>query len=693
MRAATAIARLSARNPGAFVTVLPDADPDLSGPAAVEAVGRQRHAVVARLIPVAVVLATSVVLLRAGGGFAPTTWYPAALFCLGLLVVTAIGDGVELRLPSRSSRVAAAALLAYAGWAFLSLLWADVPADAWQGANLTLLYALVFVIAARSRVPTRSAQWLVLAYAVAVAVVGLAVIWAAARGTADPNSGVLLGGRLAGPTSYPNATAAAFAIACWPTLALVLEETLPVLARAVALGTVASLVALNLLCQSRGSIFTLPLVLGVFLLLARRRGIALIVVGAVAVTVVSASPTLLAVYSADTAEARRDALGSALIAILVSAVVLGAAGFLLPLLDRLPRPRGRALLVIRASLALAATLAFVAVLAAASPETRARNAWHDFRHTGVPAGSSHFSGLGSNRYDFWRVGLQEFRQHPVAGIGVDNFIVPYLKRRQSDEQPLYPHSLVVRVLSQTGLVGSILLVLFFAAAMVAVLSGSPVRARTLGGGVVTGVTAWLAHGMADWLWEMPALGFAAFALLGLAVGMGRESGLAGAARRRAVWPRRLLTVTGSVVVLAAAVSFAVPWFAVRDEQRAVAGWRFDLDGSRAALDRAARLNPLSDRPYVLVGAIDGRVGALRRMRSDFEHAVSRNPVDWYAQLELAVAASATGDRAAALVAARTANELNPREEMTARVLRGIVRGHPLKPADVDRAFLEADGGG
>ena len=40
--------------------------------------------------------------------------------------------------------------------------------------------------------------------------------------------------------------------------------------------------------------------------------------------------------------------------------------------------------------------------------------------------ASHFGGLGSNRYDFWRVGLIEFERHPVQGIGTDNFLVPYL---------------------------------------------------------------------------------------------------------------------------------------------------------------------------------------------------------------------------------------------------------------------------
>ena len=202
------------------------------------------------------------------------------------------------------------------------------------------------------------------------------------------------------------------------------------------------------------------------------------------------------------------------------------------------------------------------------------------------------------------------------------------------------------------------------------------------------MAAWLLHGLADWLWELPALGLAAFALLGLAVGMAGRDRPPGPRSSRVPRPGRVLLTAASVgLVVAAAASLAFPWLAARYEQQAVANWSRDTPGSLAALDRAAALNPLSDRAYVLAGAIEGRTGAVTAMRTSFERAVSRNPFNWYGQLELAVAASAVGDRPAALAAARTAYRLNPREPMTLRVLRGIERGRPLQPAEVDRAFL------
>lgn len=637
-------------------------------------------------LPVVIVFALCVVLFQAGGGFAPATWYPAALFCLGAVVVTALG-APDLSLPGRTAKIAGGALCAYTGWAYLSILWADVRADAWQGANLTLFYLLAFIIAAVWRIRIKAGELIVLGYAAGIACVGLVVLWSAAQGSVDPNEEALLGGRLAGPTSYPNATSAAFVLALWPALAIALEQRVPLKVRMIGLWLTAALAELSLMCQSRGSVFTLPVVALVFVVLARRRLLAVVVMSAVALTVVVVAPTLLAVYEADSAVGRQDALLSAVIAILVSATVLAALGGLLPLLDRAPRPSGRFLLALRLAIALVSVAVAVGVLAMASPQARLAASWESFREGGVPSGSTHFSGLGSNRYDFWRVGLTEFRNNPVQGIGVDNFVVPYLQVRESGEQPLYPHSLVVRALSQTGIVGTVLLAVFLGAAASAALRQRTPRARALIGGLLAGVAAWLLHGLADWLWEMPALGLMAFALLGLAVGLDRTPSPRWRDDRvRAPWARVAVLVTSVGVILASTITLALPWLSVRYEQRALERWRDDFPGALAMLNRAAALNPLSDRAYVLAGAIASRRGDAEVMREKFERAVARNPSNWYAQLELAVAASALDDRSAALRAARTAYRLNPREEMTLRVLRGIERGQPLSPADVDREF-------
>src|SRR4051794_13076644 len=111
--------------------------------------GLVRSRAIVLLVPV---VATLIPLAAAGGGVRPTAWYPAALFALGLLLV-----GVLTLRSAVHPLVAAAttALAAYAGWSYLSISWASQRADAWEGANRTLLYAVVFALFAlwRLRAP------------------------------------------------------------------------------------------------------------------------------------------------------------------------------------------------------------------------------------------------------------------------------------------------------------------------------------------------------------------------------------------------------------------------------------------------------------------------------------------------------------------------------------------------------------
>ena len=70
------------------------------------------------------------------------------------------------------------------------------------------------------------------------------------------------------------------------------------------------------------------------------------------------------------------------------------------------------------------------VLAVADPGGELDKAWHSFKKPSPVTGERGrlSSGLGSNRYDFYRVALDEFADHPIAGTGVDNFTADYLVR-------------------------------------------------------------------------------------------------------------------------------------------------------------------------------------------------------------------------------------------------------------------------
>ena len=82
------------------------------------------------------------------------------------------------RPPLAAGVLALAALAAFTVWSFLSITWADARGDAWDGANRTLLYLLVFALFAALPWKAAEASILLGAFALATAVAGA---WASAR--------------------------------------------------------------------------------------------------------------------------------------------------------------------------------------------------------------------------------------------------------------------------------------------------------------------------------------------------------------------------------------------------------------------------------------------------------------------------------------------------------------------------------
>ena len=138
----------------------------------------------------------------------------------------------------------------------------------------------------------------------------------------------------------------------------------------------------------------------------------------------------------------------------------------------------------------------------------------------APAVGSRFTGgVASGRYDLWRVAWRQFIRHPVQGAGADNFAHDYARGRRHREEPLYPHSILLRTMGQLGIVGVMLLTGFLAAAAAGVRWTEPPKAAVAVAALVS-ATAWFAHASLDWLWEVPALAAPAMACLGLVAGLG-----------------------------------------------------------------------------------------------------------------------------------------------------------------------------
>jgi hypothetical protein len=414
----------------------------------------------------------------------------------------------------------------------------------------------------------------------------------------------------------------------------------------------------------------------------------------------AATNALLDVYRAAGGRGFADAMDTASSSLLLAALVAGAVMFLVALADRRARPsRSQERLAGRALAGLAVLVAVVGLVlfvsAYGSPFTVAKKGWHAFKTEASPyGGSSRFTGsLGTNRYDFWRVGWDRFTDKPLTGLGADNFQEAYLADRHSDNAPKYPHSVEVRAISETGLVGTALLIVGVGAGLLAAVVAIR-RRRGLGAAAAAAATAsfvyWLVHGSIDWFWEFPALGGPAFALLGLAAGLlpRRAGGEGGPARgfsaargrgRRSARPALLIALG-----VAAALSFAAPWLAEVQQDRAIGAWRTDPSSAFDTLDSAASLNPLNATPKLLAGSIALRLGRKADSQRYFREAIERDPGDAYAHLELGGLLAQAGRRGAALATLERAAKLDPRDDLTAGVLRRVRRGKPVDLTAVNR---------
>jgi O-antigen ligase len=673
-------------------------------------------------VPALAAIALFVVWATSQAGYPVTHWAPGAIAVLVLLAIALGLVRLRLREIPLEVRIALGALGAYTALSYLSILWASVPGEAWEGANRTLLYLAVFALFACWRQRGASA-------ALALSVWTLALIVLAAYTALHLDSAsqaqlqsMLPGGRLLYPSGYPNANAAQWLMAFWPAVLLARSKSLPWGLRGLLAGGAVLLAEVALLSQSRGSLYATPVVIVlVFALLpGRTRTFAVLV--PVAAGIAAAAKTVLRVgddlrHEAVVPATMHHAVAAMLVAAAVVTVLVALGAAVEGRLGEHARRRAR--LGMRAIAALALVAALAGGLAVAgNPVTRLESAWHSFKGgygTSSTTGSRLVSGLGSNRYDFYRVAIDEFLAHPLLGIGADNFAQQYLVRGRSEETPRYPHSVELRTLVETGLIGTLLALIGLGAALLAAaraLRTSDPLVRTVAGAALAGFGYWVVHGSFDWFWEFAGLGAPAFAMLGiacaLAPGRARRRGaqatsteapesdaapaspgwLSGSVSRDgSVWRRRAVVAAATAVALAAAVSLSVTWLSQLELQSAARIWTSEPQTAYARLNDAAELNPLSDAAYLLAGSIALRYNELTRAQREFSLALSRSDRDAYATLERGAIASAKGEHAAALALLQRALRLDPREPLTKEALALVRAGHRINVEQLNRLIL------
>jgi hypothetical protein len=656
------------------------------------------------LVPSLPAVALLVYFAAHGGGYAPTTWEPGALVVLGLLVTTLAGLGLARLRLSRPATVALAALAAYVAWSYLSITWAPAPGDALEGSNRALLFLLLFALFAL--LPWRAWTATVALSAFALGVGGIALVTLVRIGAADQVAGLIREGRLVAPAGYENGSAALFLTAGIVPIALAAQRELPVALRALLLASATAALQASVLCESRGWLFALPVVL-LFTVATMPRRVRFLLWSLPALAgTLAALPALLKVFhevdEAHTPAAAQHALvttasHASSVALALCAVVLVVA-LGLALLDRRTVVPDR---VVRSASRIAAGLAIVGALAGLAavlvvthgrPDEKIARYWD--RSNGyqtAAAGSSRFALVGSDRPDFWRVAVDAFAAHPLGGLGQDNWGDYYARHRHAHDEPRWTHSIELRLLAHTGIVGFLLFAAFLAAALVAALRGRR-RTGTLAAAVsataLLPLVVWVVHGSIDWFWEIPALSAPAFAFLGLATALTRQ--LAGAPEDPSATVRagaaeaprgqRGFAVAALVVgALLAALVLALPYLAERDVTIATETWRADPAGAFARLDDARQLNPLSSRPDLVAGTIALEMRRPRVAQTRFTAAIARDSSNWFAWFGRGLAASATGAsaRGAAHADYVRAHELDPRDVLVRSALDRVASPRPL----------------
>jgi len=632
------------------------------------------------------------------GGYDDDTWYWGALTMLALLTVSVIALGPRRRRLTRPAAVGLAAFGGYVAWSYLSITWAQAPGEALEGSNRALLYLLVFALFLVLPWTAGTALLALVVYACGVGVI--AVVLMARLASGDHISQLVIAGRLAAPTGYFNSTVALFMIGALLCTALASRRELPGVLRGLLIAGGSTSLQLCVVGQSRGWLFTLPLVFAVVAALTRDRlRIAVMAVLPVAAAVVPIH-RLLGIFqggSAGNAAVTQAARGAAHESLLIGAGVLVLGTLLAWSETRFGTPSlagvaRRRLGVAVAAVAVAGAGAGAVVATHGRPLAFLERQWNGFSHqsTGAAA-SSHFADVGSGRYDFWRVALDAFLANPVQGLGQDNFADYYVSRRRTAEDPRWPHSLELRLLAMTGIVGFALFAAFLTGALVAALRArrrGPPPVQVVAGIALIPVVVWLIHGSVDWFWEMPALSGPALGFLGMSAALASPGAVAGG-RRGPRLPRPAVLTLGALAVIAAAVALIFPYLSVRELSIASNVQVTDPAAALHDLAIAAELNPLSPDPGHMAGTIALQTGRLREAERRFRQMVSVEPETWYGWLGDGLAASALGERARALHDFRTAATIDAREPIVESVLARAQGRHPLSTAEA-LAMLSAD---
>jgi hypothetical protein len=641
------------------------------------------------------------------GGYDSVTWLASGIGLTVLAIWSRIVFGAGQRL-GRFGQIALVALALYVAWSFASIAWATDKGAALIGSDRALLYLLVFWLIA-------GLEWtrkrLELSFTLYVFGAGLVAIATLVQLAVSPAPQLLEAGQLASPLGYHNATAALGTIGAAGAMLIGSSGSQRPAVRAGLAAVAVACLELSLLANSRGWLYTLPVVAVTLFALAPHRGRLVVwalipACGALATLPWVAHSWALAngihLGRQTVAGANETTARAGLLAMIVSGFVGWGLARLQRRYELSRRGRKWARRIARAFAAL--TVVAVAVAAAVAFQSGAlARGWHQFA-TNAPQrpGVTRFAELGSGRYDMWRVAAKSFAQNPVGGLGQDNFAQAYVAGRRTAEEPTWVHSLELRLLAHTGIVGFLVFGAFLVCALAAFRRAGRLadsRLKFALAAALVPLTVWVIHGSVDWFWEMPALSGAAFAFLAAAVALESSGPPPSLSRtRRAVgrvvspWPAvgrfgrpwqsppaRAVALAGAAAAILVLLASAYLGERALGEGRALAATRPASALHELAL--AAKLEPYSSTPLALGAGLELRARHASDALRWAQEGLSRDAGDWVLWLEDGLAAGAAGQPLAEHAALARAHALDPREPVIAIAQQRAGTPNPLTIAE------------
>jgi O-antigen ligase/polysaccharide polymerase Wzy-like membrane protein/tetratricopeptide repeat protein len=606
-------------------------------------------------------LAVASTLFSGGSSNARLVWIGLAT----LIVAATLGAGAFLGLPrpelGREAVAALVLLIAFVAWNGVSVLWSIEPDRSWDYFNRGLVYLALAVVgvAVGSYVPRAERAW---AYVLAAALslpLGWALLTKAVPAIGSESGRVA---RLSGSVGYWNALALLFAMALPLALWLAARREHAHWLRALAVVYAYALVAGLLLTYSRGGVLAAGIAVVLWLVLGRPRvesAAALLLGGGagLGVAVWAFSRPGLAEDGQPRSIRVHDGAWFAVIFVL-AAVAVGALAYLGSLMEeRRPLDDQRRRLLGRAALGVL-VVGVVAGVIGLTLESKPQGWFKEFTAQPTNAGAQEGPGRfvnasSSSRWLWWKEAWHAFEDQPLRGTGAGTFELTHRLLRTNNIVVTEPHNVPLQFLSETGIVGLLLLLGFLAAAGVRVVRA--VRRlegieRAAGAALSVLLVAYLLHSLVDFDWDFVAVSGPFFLTLGVLLGgrVVRDE------------PRPWLAPLPVVVAVSIALSLLTPWFSQRETeaaQRALADGR-PLQAYRDARD-ARSLNPLALEPLFAQALALEQLGDFQGARQLYIDAVRLQPLNWRAWLELGKFERGQQDYVRAIPPLKRAVELDP----------------------------------